>query len=123
MTEIEEEEVNIKNILQKARKARQEQKKREKEKTDEFLKIVLEGISKNANSGVSSKVSIAMHDNGWEKKYPLANQEEVLQILKDRGFEASIKSKHPAFPDCDCGTRSPPCMDWLIVENTWNSSK
>ena len=117
MTEINS-EVTIENICRVAKTAQHENINKIAEATNKLLEEVLKSISNNASAGSSSRVSISMHDIHHKEIYPLANRVNVLKILKDRGFEASIGRAHPAFPDCDCGGE--PCMDWLRVDNTWN---
>nr|QBK86044.1 MAG: hypothetical protein LCMAC101_06390 [Marseillevirus LCMAC101] len=117
MTEIGP-KVNIENIRQVSKDAQGRLNREEQENTDKLLKKVLDHISIKARSGSSSHISVGLHDIHHKEIYPLADREEVLKILKDRGFEASIGRAHPAFPDCDC--RGEPCMDWLRVENTWS---
>ena len=112
-------EINIKNIHQKQENARRKKTAENNENTNLLLKKVLGDISLRASVDSPGNLSIGLQDMYHKEVYPGADRQKVLNILKDRGFEASIGRACPAFPDCECSEG--PCMDWVRVENTWSS--
>ncbi len=118
MTEVGS-EINIEIIRLLAIKARQQRKGDDEQMEKKLLEKVLETISRHTIRDWSSDTSTCLHDIHDNKIYPGINMQNVIDNLKDRGFEAYIGMAHPAFPSCDCSSGEKPCMEWLKVKNTW----